>query len=219
MSVQNFFLNTFFNQSLQDSDPEVNGSLIKELERQKTHLELIASENIVSKAVLDAQGSVLTNKYAEGYPGKRYYGGCEFVDVAENLALERVKELYNVKFANVQPHSGAQANGAVFLALLNPGDTILGMGIDQGGHLTHGATTTDVASTVAASSVCAASAVGSEAAQPDITSREAARAPRAPAPLNFAHRATNVKERHDGSRQAWNTAEQGRQPSTRFIDW
>ena len=90
MSVQNFFLNTFFNQSLQDSDPEVNGSLIKELERQKTHLELIASENIVSKAVLDAQGSVLTNKYAEGYPGKRYYGGCEFVDVAENLALERV---------------------------------------------------------------------------------------------------------------------------------
>ena len=139
MSVQNFFLNTFFNQSLQDSDPEVNGSLIKELERQKTHLELIASENIVSKAVLDAQGSVLTNKYAEGYPGKRYYGGCEFVDVAENLALERVKELYNVKFANVQPHSGAQANGAVFLALLNPGDTILGMGIDQGGHLTHGA--------------------------------------------------------------------------------
>lgn len=139
MSVENIFLNTFFNQSLQDSDPEVNGSLVKELERQKTHLELIASENIVSKAVLDAQGSVLTNKYAEGYPGKRYYGGCEFVDVAENLALERVKELYNVKFANVQPHSGAQANGAVFLALLNPGDTILGMGIDQGGHLTHGA--------------------------------------------------------------------------------
>ncbi len=139
MSVENIFLNTFFNQSLQDSDPEVNGSLVNELERQKTHLELIASENIVSKAVLDAQGSVLTNKYAEGYPGKRYYGGCEFVDVAENLALERVKELYNVKFANVQPHSGAQANGAVFLALLNPGDTILGMGIDQGGHLTHGA--------------------------------------------------------------------------------
>ena len=139
MSKENIIINTFFNQSLQESDPEVNVSLIKELERQKTHLELIASENIVSKAVLDAQGSVLTNKYAEGYPGKRYYGGCEFVDIAENLALERVKELFNVKFANVQPHSGAQANGAVFLALLNPGDTILGMGIDQGGHLTHGA--------------------------------------------------------------------------------
>jgi glycine hydroxymethyltransferase len=102
-------------------------------------LELIASENIVSQAILDVQGSVLTNKYAEGYPGKRYYGGCEFVDIAEDLAIERVTKLFNVKFANVQPHSGAQANGAVFLALLNPGDTILGMGIDQGGHLTHGA--------------------------------------------------------------------------------
>jgi len=102
-------------------------------------LELIASENIVSQAILDVQGSVLTNKYAEGYSGKRYYGGCEFVDIAEDLAIERVTKLFNVKFANVQPHSGAQANGAVFLALLNPGDTILGMGIDQGGHLTHGA--------------------------------------------------------------------------------
>ena len=102
-------------------------------------MELIASENIVSQAILDVQGSVLTNKYAEGYPGKRYYGGCEFVDIAEDLAIERVTKLFNVKFANVQPHSGAQANGAVFLALLNPGDTILGMGIDQGGHLTHGA--------------------------------------------------------------------------------
>ena len=111
----------------------------EELNRQQNHLELIASENIVSKSILETQGSVLTNKYAEGYPGKRYYGGCEFVDKAETLAIERAKKLFNVNFANVQPHSGAQANGAVFLALLKPGDTILGMGIDQGGHLTHGA--------------------------------------------------------------------------------
>jgi glycine hydroxymethyltransferase len=103
------------------------------------HIELIASENIVSRAVLETQGSVLTNKYAEGYSGKRYYGGCEFVDIAEDLAIERAKKLFKCNFANVQPHSGAQANGAVFLALLKPGDTILGMGIDQGGHLTHGA--------------------------------------------------------------------------------
>ena len=128
--------NTFFERNLKDSDPELYSSIAEELDRQKNHLELIASENIASKAVIEAQGSVLTNKYAEGYPGKRYYGGCEFVDKSENLAIERATKLFNVKFANVQPHSGAQANGA---ALLNPGDTILGMGIDQGGHLTHGA--------------------------------------------------------------------------------
>ena len=138
MSYLNNTLKDFFTRSLKDSDPDLDNSISKELERQKSHLELIASENIVSKAILEAQGSVLTNKYAEGYSGKRYYGGCEFVDIAENLAIERVTKLFNVKFANVQPHSGAQANGAVFLALLNPGDTILGMGIDQGGHLTHG---------------------------------------------------------------------------------
>ena len=129
----------FFEQSLQDSDPEIFSSIDEELNRQRNHLELIASENIASKAVIEAQGTVLTNKYAEGYPGKRYYGGCEFVDKSENLAIERATQLFDVKFANVQPHSGAQANGAVFLALLKPGDTILGMGIDQGGHLTHGA--------------------------------------------------------------------------------
>ena len=139
MSQEKIYINNFFNRSLKQSDPDLHLSITKELERQKTHLELIASENIVSQAVLDAQGSVLTNKYAEGYPGKRYYGGCEFVDIAEDIAIERAKKLFNVNFANVQPHSGAQANGAVFLALLNPGDTILGMGIDQGGHLTHGA--------------------------------------------------------------------------------
>ena len=127
----------FFLKSLKDSDPEIYSSIEEELDRQKNHLELIASENIASKAVIEAQGSVLTNKYAEGYPGKRYYGGCEFVDKSENLAIERVTKLFDVKYANVQPHSGAQANGAVFLALLKPGDTILGMGIDQGGHLTH----------------------------------------------------------------------------------
>ena len=114
-------------------------SIKLELERQQEHIELIASENIVSKAVLDAQGSILTNKYAEGYPSKRYYGGCEFVDKAEVLALERVKKLFNCKYANVQPHSGAQANGAVYLALLKPGDPILGMSLNSGGHLTHGA--------------------------------------------------------------------------------
>ena len=129
----------FFEKSLKDSDPEIFSSIDDELNRQRNHLELIASENIASKAVIEAQGTVLTNKYAEGYPGKRYYGGCEFVDKSENLAIERATKLFDVKFANVQPHSGAQANGAVFLALLKPGDTILGMGIDQGGHLTHGA--------------------------------------------------------------------------------
>ena len=132
-------INKFFKSSVKESDPDLHFSIVKELDRQRSHLELIASENIVSQSILDVQGSVLTNKYAEGYPGKRYYGGCEFVDIAEELAIERVTKLFNVKFANVQPHSGAQANGAVFLALLNPGDTILGMGIDQGGHLTHGA--------------------------------------------------------------------------------
>ena len=129
----------FFNSNIRDADPEVYETLRKELERQQNQIELIASENIASKAVLNAQGSVMTNKYAEGYPGKRYYGGCEFVDEAENIALERVKELYNCKYANLQPHSGAQANQAVFLALLQPHDTILGMSLASGGHLTHGA--------------------------------------------------------------------------------
>jgi len=129
----------FFDKDLSVSDPDLYNSIKLELKRQQEHIELIASENIVSKAVLDAQGSVLTNKYAEGYPSKRYYGGCEFVDIAENLALERVKKLFDCSYANVQPHSGAQANGAVYLALLNPGDTILGMSLNSGGHLTHGA--------------------------------------------------------------------------------
>ena len=129
----------FFDSDLSKSDPELFKSIKSELQRQQEHIELIASENIVSKAVLDAQGSIMTNKYAEGYPSKRYYGGCEFVDKAEDLALERVKKLFNCKFANVQPHSGAQANGAVYLALLNPGDLILGMSLNSGGHLTHGA--------------------------------------------------------------------------------
>ena len=133
-SYQNFFDN-----NLSITDPHLYESIKQELERQQEHIELIASENIVSKAVLDAQGSIMTNKYAEGYPSKRYYGGCEFVDKAEELALERVKKLYNCKYANVQPHSGAQANGAVYLALLNPGDPILGMSLNSGGHLTHGA--------------------------------------------------------------------------------
>jgi glycine hydroxymethyltransferase len=131
--------NGFFSQSLKDSDPEVFASIEKELARQQTQIELIASENIVSKAVLEAMGSVHTNKYAEGYPGKRYYGGCEFVDIAEELAIDRAKKLFGCKFANVQPHSGAQANQAVMLALLKPGDTILGMSLSAGGHLTHGA--------------------------------------------------------------------------------
>ena len=129
----------FFNDNIKDADPEVFETLKKELERQQNQIELIASENIASKAVLNAQGSVMTNKYAEGYPGKRYYGGCEFVDEAENIALDRVKKLYNCKYANLQPHSGAQANQAVFLALLQPHDTILGMSLASGGHLTHGA--------------------------------------------------------------------------------
>src|SRR5947209_5046015 len=131
--------NPFFEEPLSTRDAAVRGALLKELERQQSQVELIASENIVSRAVLEAQGSVLTNKYAEGYPGKRYYGGCEYVDEIETLALERIKQLFNAKFANVQPHSGAQANGAVMLALVKPGDTVLGMSLDAGGHLTHGA--------------------------------------------------------------------------------
>ncbi len=131
--------NGFFGRRLADADPAIARAIDQELDRQQTQIELIASENIVSRAVLEAQGSVLTNKYAEGYPTKRYYGGCEYVDVAEALAIDRVKKLFGCSFANVQPHSGAQANGAVMLALLQPGDTILGMSLDAGGHLTHGA--------------------------------------------------------------------------------
>mgnify|MGYP000920548003 FL=1 len=124
--------------SLEKVDPQAFAAIEDELNRQRTKLELIASENIVSRAVMEAQGSVLTNKYAEGYPGKRYYGGCEYVDVAEQLAIDRAKELFGAGWANVQPHSGAQANMAVFFALLQPGDTILGMNLTDGGHLTHG---------------------------------------------------------------------------------
>ncbi|QBR01697.1 serine hydroxymethyltransferase [Paraburkholderia pallida] len=129
----------FFSQPLAERDSAVRKSILKEIERQQSQVEMIASENIVSRAVLEAQGSVLTNKYAEGYPGKRYYGGCEFMDDIESLAIERIKQLFNAGFANVQPHSGAQANGAVMLALAKPGDTVLGMSLDAGGHLTHGA--------------------------------------------------------------------------------
>ena len=124
--------------TLKNADPQAFGAIEAELNRQRTKLELIASENIVSRAVMEAQGSVLTNKYAEGYPGKRYYGGCEYVDVVEQLAIDRAKELFGAEWANVQPHSGAQANMAVFFALLQPGDTILGMNLTDGGHLTHG---------------------------------------------------------------------------------
>ncbi len=130
---------SFFFQKLVNGDPEIHSAVSKELIRQQEQIELIASENIVSKAVLEAQGSIMTNKYAEGYPGKRYYGGCEFVDIAENLAIERVTKLFNCKYANVQPNSGSQANQGVFQALLSPGDTILGMSLAAGGHLTHGA--------------------------------------------------------------------------------
>lgn len=131
--------NPFFTTSLKQADPDLYDGILKELHRQQNQIELIASENIVSKAVLDAQGTILTNKYAEGYSGKRYYGGCEFVDIAENLAIERAKKLFGAEFVNVQPHSGAQANGAVQLALLQPGDTLMGMSLSAGGHLTHGA--------------------------------------------------------------------------------
>ena len=140
MSKESNYINkeyqSFFENSLSTIDPDIHKAITDELNRQQSHIELIASENIVSQAVLEAQGSVLTNKYAEGYSGKRYYNGCAYVDVAENLANERLKKLFNCKFANSQPHSGAQANGAVFLALLNPGDTFMGMSLNSGGHIT-----------------------------------------------------------------------------------
>src|SRR6476646_11420452 len=128
----------FFSRHVADVDPEIAELLESELRRQETTLEMIASENFVPQAVLDCQGSVLTNKYAEGYPGRRYYGGCEHVDVTEQLAIDRLKNLFGAEFANVQPHSGAQANAAVMAALLTPGDTILGLALPHGGHLTHG---------------------------------------------------------------------------------
>src|SRR5476651_1042290 len=131
-------LSGFFTQTLGESDPEIARVVDDELKRQRDKIELIASENIVSRAVLEAQGSVLTNKYAEGYPGRRYYGGCEYVDVVEELAIDRAKRLFHCDFANVQPHSGAQANQAVFFALMQPGDTFLGLDLAAGGHLTHG---------------------------------------------------------------------------------
>ena len=131
-------MNRFFTATLAETDPEIAGAVKAELGRQRDEIELIASENIVSRAVLEAQGSVLTNKYAEGYPGKRYYGGCQFVDVAENLAIDRAKKLFGCAFANVQPNSGSQANQGVFFALLQPGDTFLGLNLAAGGHLTHG---------------------------------------------------------------------------------
>ena len=134
-----FYKEGFFNKDINNYDASLSEMLDKELYRQQNQIELIASENIVSKSVLQAQGSVLTNKYAEGYPGKRYYGGCEFVDEVEQLAIDRAKKLFNANFVNVQPHSGAQANQAVFLGILKPGDTILGMSLAAGGHLTHGA--------------------------------------------------------------------------------
>src|SRR5947199_3742156 len=128
----------FFSATLAEADPESADVIGKELGRQRDEIELIASENIVSRAVLEAQGSVMTNKYAEGYPGHRYYGGCQFVDVAETLAIERAKKLFGCNFANVQPNSGSQMNQAVFLALLQPGDTFMGLDLNSGGHLTHG---------------------------------------------------------------------------------
>jgi len=137
--MTDFTQDGFFTAGLAETDADLLASLDGELERQKNQIELIASENIVSKAVMEAQGSVLTNKYAEGYPGRRYYQGCHYVDVSESLAIERAKQLFNAEYVNVQPHSGAQANGAVMLALTKPGDTILGMSLDAGGHLTHGA--------------------------------------------------------------------------------
>ena len=131
--------NSFFSASLADVDPQLADAIDKELGRQRDEIERIASENIVSQAVLEAQGSVLTNKYAEGYPGRRYYGGCQFVDIAENIAIERVTKLFGCRFANVQPNSGSQANQAVFMALMQPGDTFMGLDLAAGGHLTHGA--------------------------------------------------------------------------------
>jgi glycine hydroxymethyltransferase len=138
-SLNDAVVDGFFSDTLLEADSEIAAAVVHERERQQFQIELIASENIVSRAVLEAQGSVMTNKYAEGYPGRRYYGGCEFVDVAETLAIDRAKRLFECRFANVQPHSGAQANQAVFVALLEPGDTILGMALAAGGHLTHGA--------------------------------------------------------------------------------
>src|SRR5207344_1663263 len=129
---------SFFTATLTEADPEIANAIKGELGRQRHEIELIASENIVSRAVLEAQGSVMTNKYAEGYPGARYYGGCEWVDVAETLAIERAKKLFGAGFANVQPNSGSQMNQAVFLALLQPGDTFMGLDLNSGGHLTHG---------------------------------------------------------------------------------
>ncbi len=131
-------LESFFETPLAEADPEIFGAIRDELGRQRHEIELIASENIVSRAVLEAQGSIMTNKYAEGYPGKRYYGGCQFVDVAETLAIERAKQLFSCNFANVQPNSGSQMNQAVFLALLQPGDTFMGLDLNSGGHMTHG---------------------------------------------------------------------------------
>jgi len=125
--------------TIADFDPELSKALADESRRQEDHIELIASENYASPRVLEAQGSKLTNKYAEGYPGKRYYGGCEFVDVAEQLAIDRARKLFDADYVNVQPHSGSQANAAVYMALLQPHDTVLGMSLDAGGHLTHGA--------------------------------------------------------------------------------
>lgn len=138
-SYPNHSLENFFSTNLSATDDAVFAGIQAEFTRQNEQIELIASENIVSKAVMQAQGTCLTNKYAEGYPGRRYYGGCEHVDTVEAIAIERAKKLFNCEYANVQPHSGAQANGAVKLALLQPGDTILGMSLDAGGHLTHGA--------------------------------------------------------------------------------
>src|SRR5580693_6216484 len=129
---------SFFTAPLTEADPDIAAAIRGELGRQRHEIELIASENIVSRAVLEAQGSVLTNKYAEGLPGKRYYGGCEFVDVAEQLAIDRAKKLFGAEHVNVQPHSGAQANQCVYMTVLKPGDTVLGMNLAHGGHLTHG---------------------------------------------------------------------------------
>src|SRR5256714_11015052 len=128
----------YFSKHVSEVDPEIAEALQKESRRQETTLEMIASENFVPQAILDCQGSVLTNKYAEGYPGRRYYGGCEWVDVAEQLAIDRAKEVFGAEHVNVQPHAGAQANAAVYHAFLQPGDTIMGMKLDQGGHLSHG---------------------------------------------------------------------------------
>ena len=139
MSIQTDVQNKFFQDNLESIDPEITKALQQEYDRQSNQIELIASENIVSLAVMQAQGSLMTNKYAEGYPGKRYYGGCEYYDVVENLAIDRAKKIFNCKYANVQPNSGSQANQAVMLALIKPHDTVVGMSLDAGGHLTHGA--------------------------------------------------------------------------------